>query len=383
MPKPSGSPGAGEEAAEQLLNGVEVTSLSVADVIAAIEALVSRRSVDAANALSRIEAPKEAAKAARRGLFRLQTQGIKPTASAAAAAEEPVPRASVARIRLLDARISSYDPRGTRAISILAEKPFTGLVSFFVVASDTEGLLDAQLMTTSKKAHYARLENFKREYVFIDFVPVDADYANQVVHKCAALNEHSHQALPQDFTMWRSFGAEPPEPPLPPPILSELSADDVVARVQLASTKDLAETEFQAWLYESDRLKEFLTRLDTALGGPLVLSQDAQKGRTQTIIDEAADAIFQGDELERARERLQETSHLLFAQGKREASELCLRAALAVGQGPAHEHPLLRQLMANSFEEIAHPTHDHDHGHSHAHTHEPEARTESGLILPA
>jgi hypothetical protein len=383
MPTQTGAAGAGEEAAGKLLQGADPASLSHDDLLAAIDGLAAEKSTQAADVLARLTAPKDVAKAARRALFRLQTQGIRPAEHPAAEALPAEPaKPAAASVKLLEARISSYDPRGTRAVSILAEKPFTGLINLFAIASDIDGLLDAELSSTTKKAYFARLDNFTRQYGYIEFVPTPPDYANQVVYRCAEANEKSDRPLPQDFSMWKSFGAEPPAEGLEPPILSELSVEDVRRDVPLEDTKDLAHTEFEAWVYEEDQLKEHLARLDTASGGPLVLSDSAHKGREQGIIDEAADAIFNEDELRRAKERLQETAHLLLQQGNREAAQRCLRAALEIGAGPAHTHPFLREIVSKSVDLARHGGHDHEHEHEHEHEHGP-ARTESGIVLPA
>jgi hypothetical protein len=362
-------------------SGAAPASADTAEQLARIEALAAEKTVEAANALAQMDQPKEVAKAARRALFRLQSQGIRPS-DQPTKAELPGPAVEAPRIRLVEARVSSYDPRGTRAVSILAEKPFTGLVNLFAIASDVDGLLDSELSTTTKKAYFTRLENFTRQYGYIEFVPIPADYANQVVHRCSTANEKSGTPLPQDFTMWKSFGVEPPEQPLPAPILSELDPEAVRKRIPLEDTAELARTEFEAWAYEPDRLREHLTRLDTARGGPLVLSEDAQKEREKGILDEATDAIFSGDELERAKDRLFETGHFLFQQEQKEAAERCLRAALDVDSGAPHDQPFLRELIAKSFELATHEGHDHEHGHDH----EPDehvSRTDSGIVLPA
>ncbi len=375
---------AGEEAARRLLEGADPASLSHDALLAAVEGLAAQKSAEAATALARLNAPKDVAKAARRALFRLQTQGIRPAEEAVAAATPPKLAAPAApKIKLLEGRISSYDPRGTRAVSILAEKPFTGLVNLFAIASDTDGLMDAELSTTTKKAYFARLDNFTRQYGYIEFVPTPPEYANQAVYRCAELNEKSGTPLPQDFSMWKSFGAEPPDEPLQPPIFSELAADEVRQRVPLEATRELAHTEFEAWGYDEEQLKEHLARLETARGGPLVLSEGAQKGREKAIVDEATDAIFKDDELARAKERLQETAHFLFQKGDREAAERCLRAALEIDAGLPRSQPFLREIISKSFEAITHGGHDYEHDH------EPErrgpgvTRTESGIVLPA
>src|SRR5438128_392239 len=129
MPRSSTTLAPAEEAAKALLGGADPASVPSDQLLAAIDALTQQKSVAAANVLSRISAPKDAAKAARRALFRLQTQGIRtdqqPEVETPAVESKP----AAARIVLLEGQISSYDPRGTRAVSVLAEKPFTGLVS--------------------------------------------------------------------------------------------------------------------------------------------------------------------------------------------------------------------------------------------------------------
>ncbi|HEU0168250.1 MAG TPA: hypothetical protein VFS62_10770, partial [Chloroflexota bacterium] len=316
-----------------------------------------------------------------RALFRLQSGGIRPTREGPSGEPAPAESRAAAPIRLLEGQVSSYDPRGTRAVSILAEKPFTGLVSLFAIASDTDGLLDAELIATTKKAFHIRLDNFSKQFTYVDFVPTPADYANQIVHRCSELNEKSGHPVPQDFTMWRSLGAEAPEQPIDAPILSELPVDEVRSRVSVEDTAELADTEFEAWRFEQEALKEHLTRLDTARGGPLVVSEDAQRQRESAIVDEAADALFDELALARAKERLEETAHLVLQQGKQDLAERCLRAALAVGEGSPHEHPFLRAIVAASLRDaqggLATEAEPEEHQHSHGPT-----RTESGIILP-
>jgi len=382
MPPPAGVSEAGQEAAEKLLQGAEPESLPLEQLLAAIEALAQRKSAEAADALLRIDGPKEAAKAARRALFRLQSGGIRPTREAPAAVPAPAEaRAVAAPIKLLEGQVSSYDPRGTRAVSILAEKPFTGLISLFAIASDTDGLLDADLLNTTKKAFHTRLENFSKQFTYVDFVPTPADYANQIVHRSSQLNDKTGHPLPQDFSMWRSLGAEPPAPPLEPPILSELPLDDVRSRISLEDTAELSQSEFEAWRFDEEALKEHLTRLDTARGGPLVVSEDAQRQREAAIVDETVDALFDAVGLARARERLLETAHLVLQQGKRELAEHCLRAALGIGEVAPHEHPFLRAVVAASIAEAAGSEGDAVLEDQQQRTQGP-TRTESGIILP-
>jgi len=382
MPTQSGPAGAGDDTARKLLDGADPASLASDEILAGIEALAGQKTVEAADALARLDRPKDIAKAARRALFKLQTRGIRP--SEQPAKEEPAAAgpAEASKIKLVEGRISSYDPRGTRAVSILAEKPFTGLVNLFAIASDVDGLLDSELSTTTKKAYFARLDNFTRQYGYIEFVATPAGYANQVVHRSAAANEKSGTPLPQHFSMWKSFGVEPPEPPLQAPIFGELNADDVRKRVPLEDTKELAHTEFEVWAYDQEQLKEHLTRLETARGGPLVLGEGAQKERENGIVDGATDAIFKDDELARAKDRLLETAHFLYQQGHQEAAEKCLRAALDVDAGPPHDQPFLREILNKSFELASHEGHDHEHDDEPEH--EPKvSRTESGIVLPA
>ena len=381
MPNQTRAGGAGEEAARKLQEGADPSSLAHDELLAGIDSLGSHKTTEAADVLAKLEQPKDVAKAARRALFRLQTQGVRPSEQPSKEEAPAPPRSTDQGVKLVEARISSYDPRGTRAVSILAEKPFTGLVNLFAIASDVDGLLDTELSTTTKKAYFARLDNFTRQYGYIEFVSTPPDYANQVVHRCAAANEKSDRPLPQDFSMWKSFGAEAPEKELEPPIFSELAADDVRERLPLEATKELAHTEFEAWAYDEDQLKEHLTRLDTAKGGPLVLSGGAQKGREESIVDEATDAIFKGEELARAKERLQETAHFLLAQGKKDAAEQCLRAALEIDSAPPHAQPFLREIIRKSIEEAGHEGHE-GHEHEHEHPREPKM-TESGIVLPA
>src|SRR5438309_1300705 len=79
MPEPAGVKGGGEDAARKLLEGSDPQSLPHDELLAAVEALAAHKSSQAADALQRISQPKDAAKSARRALFRLQSQGIKPS----------------------------------------------------------------------------------------------------------------------------------------------------------------------------------------------------------------------------------------------------------------------------------------------------------------
>src|SRR4051812_43502648 len=89
MPNEPGAGGASEGAARKLLEGADPGSLPHEELLAAIDGLTAQKSVDAANVLAKLEQPKDVAKAARRALFRLQTQGIRPS-------EQPVKEAPAA-----------------------------------------------------------------------------------------------------------------------------------------------------------------------------------------------------------------------------------------------------------------------------------------------
>ncbi|MGH2518730.1 MAG: hypothetical protein ACRDF8_02915, partial [Chloroflexota bacterium] len=285
-----------------------------------------------------------------------------------------------AKARLLQADISSYDPRGTRAIMVLLEKPFAGLLSLFVIASDTEGLIDADLGPTTKKAYAARIRNFAGQYDTIRFTSAPPEYAVHLIHKVAALNDQHehHHPLPQDYSMWRTVAPDVPEWEGPPPIYAELDAEQIRERVDLAATAELAEGEFAGWRFDEEQLKEWLVRLQTARGGPLVVSADAQKGRERTILDEATDALFTTADRARAKERLEETAYFLLHDGQQEAADRCLRAALSVEESAAHDSPFLRQLVVSSVQQA---TNGEVGGEAAAEDGPP--RTESGIILPA
>src|SRR5579862_8648273 len=80
MPTPAGAPQVGEEAARKLLGGASPASLSPEELLPAIDALAAAKTTAAADVLSTLSKPKAVAKAARRALFRLQSQGIHPSA---------------------------------------------------------------------------------------------------------------------------------------------------------------------------------------------------------------------------------------------------------------------------------------------------------------
>ncbi|MHB8620098.1 MAG: hypothetical protein ACYDAG_11110 [Chloroflexota bacterium] len=379
MSKRTGLTSPGEDLALRLVDGADPLSFAPQDLLASIDGLVLLKSVEAADVLARIDQPKELAKAARKGLFRLRSQGIRPSLSRQPELPAP-PTRQAPVLSLVEARVSSYDPRGTRAIFLLAEKPFTGLISLLAIVNDGDGVLDAEMGATTKKAFHTRLENFRGQFDYIEFVSIPPSYANELIDRGSQRNERSRHPLPQDLSVWKTVSAGAPAWEGLPPIFQLLSADEVRERVPLDSTRDLADTEFAAWGYGEEHLKEYVVRLDTARGGPLVVSADAQRGREQAIVDEATDAIFQGDELERARERLSETAYLLFQQENRPAAEQCLRAAVAVGESPSHEHPFLRQIVVKSFDQVTGDT----LGEAEANREQASeaARTESGIILP-
>lgn len=378
MPE-SANAASGEAAAERLLEGADPATLG-ADLLEAIEALWRKRSTSAADALARINAPKDAAKAARRALFKLQSAGIRPALPEEAPTDAEAAPAP-AKARLLQADISSYDPRGTRAIMVLLEKPFAGLLSLFVIASDTEGLMDADLGPTTKKAYAARIRNFAGQYETIRFTSAPPEYAVHLIHKMAALNDQHehHHPLPQDYSMLKTVAPDIPEWEGPPPIYSELDAEQVRGRVDLMATGELAESEFAGWRFDEEQLKEWLVRLQTARGGPLVVSAEAQKERERTILDEATDALFTAADRARAKERLEETAYFLLHDGQQEAADRCLRAALNVEESAAHDSPFLRQLVASSVQQVT----NGEVGGEEASAESGPPRTESGIILPA
>jgi hypothetical protein len=285
--------------------------------------------------------PRPARKVLRRVLHSLRSRGV--------AVPEPAPQSRVASLPPVDesideARVTGFDGRGGRLVSLATTHPGGGVRIFQIAIDDARGVLDFEVLSAARRDVRRWLRESARGHGTVALPP---DSARALVARAAA-QQPASRALPRGFAEWRSRCAEPPP---------EARTPGELVREALQPTEDAAAAcervigwirggALGPWLPESSWLQGLAVRVSDASGGVLVVSDAARRSQIQQLIDAAAEELASGEFAERTAGRLEETAYLFWQGGREPEARECLAAAQALRQpGP------LRVSLARAFVE--------------------------------
>ncbi|OGL16315.1 MAG: hypothetical protein A3G97_03645 [Candidatus Rokubacteria bacterium RIFCSPLOWO2_12_FULL_69_21] len=315
-------------ALEAALAGAGALPDSLADVPprtleAALEALAKRRGAEAlplVSAVAERARTKDARKAARRVLYRLEQAGV--TLPRAA----PKPVVQRGSEKALSAWISAVDGSGARAVWILFEGAFGGWALCALIVNDQAGILEAAGGAISKKRLEGELRSL-RESQKLPWVEIPPARATALVAEALALHARLGTEPPTEFSRWRPFFADvqPPGEPEPPQI------DDPTL---LDHSRELLELpELASWFLDPGDLQSAALELLQARESRLVLS-DQQKGeREAAIVERVVDAAFTPEARRLWARRLMEMAWIFDATGREREGRLARATAGALLDG--------------------------------------------------
>jgi len=284
--------------------------------------------------------PKPARKILRRVLHSLRSRGV--------AVPEPAPQTRVASLPPVDesideARVTGFDGRGGRLVSLATAHPGGGVRIFQIAIDDLRGVLDFEVLSAARRDVRRWLRESARGHGTVSLPP---DSARALVARALAQHPAS-RALPRGFAEWRSRCAEPPpEARTPGDLVREAlqPAEDEPAACEHVSSW-VRGGALGPWLPESSWLQGLAVRVSEASGGVLVVSDAARRGQIQQVIDAAAEELASGEFAARTAGRLEETAYLFWQGGREGEARECLAAARALRQPGAPRLDLVRAFV--------------------------------------
>lgn len=339
------SPAAVEEAREL------VTEAQVADApaIAGLPALlaegvllaaVRRRDVQLLKAVA-TEGGREVAKAARKALHRLRSQGVE--VGELKPAPEPVVRAAPPP-EDLTAYATPIDGQGDRALWIPRPQRGGGLWLVMAVVSDARGLVHVSGGETTRKGIREMLRRANERVPAIAPRPIGPDRARGIaaaaLDRARARGEVPERAELVDDLRGDPALAAPPaasEPPLPPGEEAELAASG-------GALHD--EPEIAAWFPEEDFLRAMALKFDETSTSVVIVNERQRIERYRQVLARSVDDYFNPARRASYAGRLFEMAEWLRATDRDGAGRRAAATAraLAAGDGRAARGFMERML---------------------------------------
>jgi hypothetical protein len=336
----------GEER-ERLLRAADPDALP-----ATLEALGHTRDVAAAEILSLVDdviEDRTLRKAARRELHRLRSMGVGPPARTLAQPQVPVAEHPHA-LPISEAWATDFDPSGSRALWLVAEKRLGGVWFSSLLLNDLQGLQEVSLVDTTRKRFLSEFAQARREAG--PWINLPGDYSLRLVREAVDLTRELGGGLPTRYRAFRdAFGeaAGPPERALVYETISPLEInfnpdwlDD--------SFRLLSEPELAGWYVPvpGELRGRALEVARTPATGLLVPGRTPEDQALQ-LVAEAARLAFTPLVRRALRRRLEETAQIFVATDRHAAARLAVAAARGLDEAsgvPPQNHPLSRWFLA-------------------------------------
>jgi hypothetical protein len=293
-------------------------------------------------ALDEATLPKTARKILRRIVHGLRTRGVAVPQEAPAARVATLPSVEDA---IDEARITGFDARGARVVSLATAHPGGGVRLFQIVIDDARGVLDFEVLSAARRDVRRWLRESGRGGALAT-VEVPPACARALITR-AADRHPGTRALPRGFSEWRSRLSEAPGAARTPGELArEALGPDADATAAVRRVAELVRAgQLGPWPPEPRKLQELALRVAQAREGVLVVSEAARGDQVQRALDDAAEESAAGEAGEAVALRLEEVAYLWWQQGREADARACLAAADA-WRGSAEAHaPLARAFV--------------------------------------
>ena len=304
---------------------------AAADVLALIDLVVEDRALR---------------KAARRELHRLRSMGVEP--SPVQVTSEPAPTRQPTTLEISEAWATDIDATGSRAVWLVADKPLGGVWLAATALNDQRGLLELNLVDTTRKRFLKDLEDARQGTG--TWVRLPGEYALALLREAVDLTREVGGGLPTRYHALKDVFGEAPAPPERALVYATISPVEVNFHPEWLdeSARLTAEPELAGWhvpLPVELRARALeVARAPTA--GLVVPGRTPEQQALQLLTDAAQQALT--PLTRRAlRRRLEETAYVFVDTDRLGATRLAVAAA-----GPLEDshlvperHRLLRMLL--------------------------------------
>jgi hypothetical protein len=334
-----------------------VAESSEQDLEQAVAALGHRRDPQAGAVLAlvaAVAASKAIRKAARREVHRLRSIGVQvPDVEPAA---ESGPTAQVERSPQLvptEVWATHFDPGGSRALWLLAERPLGGAWLAGLILNDVKGLVELELVDTTRKRFLRDLEEWRRERQSV-FVSLPFEYALQLVREGVAEARGLGAALPLHYDRFQKLFGEADHGPDRPLAYQTISPVEVQFNPELqeqASRLALEPEIVGWWLLPTEELRYRAIELVHARHPALLVPGQSPAARALQLMDEAAKKLATPEVRRALKRRLEETAYIFLQTDRFMAARLAVAAAqgLADFTTRPYQHPVVRFMVSTGF----------------------------------
>ncbi len=322
-------------------------SLAVAYVLGRIR---DAASVEALQSLEGRAENKEIRREIRRSLFKLAQGGV--AGVGAEAAEPAEPGANFSLAPEIEGYLSSVTGGGSRMVILTRPQPGGGLLAMQAAVNDRRGLERLGGNVIRRKELRQMMEDMKAQ-LGVSMTPVPWEYADWLVHEAYQKVTDAPGEGVADYPRIRTHLTAVKPAQRAHPVFDFVDADGIdSAALSEASEKLLEEPELRTWFVEKDLLEPYLERLEETEQSRIVLNPMQKEERFRSIVREAVQGIFLGEETAPAFEsRFEDAALHLHVSGQEEKARTVLGIALAIRRGDLGSLgvPLLEALVMRSL----------------------------------
>jgi len=308
------------------------------------------RSAEILQKMFRQSPNKEVAKAIKKALHRLKTQGISVGELEPTTDIEPVWKPPPTPQP--EAYLSSIDHLGVRVVWLVQPSPGKGLNTFQAVLSETRGIIEFDALEATRKWLRELLERAKENRMLV--VAGDYSYAQFLIEEGYQKNQAQKRNPPPSYLDWRSTIGITLSTPPQPLIYQLLNVEKIKADPDLLThSADLHQlSEFKPWVLPHEKAEKYTARGKEATESKILLTPLQQKERLDTIFREAVEELFREEERALYKRRLEETAFLLHKTQREEEAKKALAAALGLSPDglSSHQHPFVETLVKKSID---------------------------------
>ena len=288
----------------------------------------------------------------RRSLYKLSQKGI------ATKKAEQAPTPPIFTPVEPEGYLSPIDGRGDRLLWLVKAKAGGGLHYLSAVVNEPEGVRYFDFAEINRK----KLRQMRQDFVTrMQMVMVEApwQYCDAVMYegyeRAKAKGDKEVDAYLAFRTHLLTAPAQPVEVPFPASLdTAAMAADETLLQT---SAQLLQEPELQLWMLDHERAHHYTDQIAQAQESPLILNRMQQQDRLQTVIDNAINEVFAGEQGGAYARRLEETALYLATTDRIEAAKRAFAVSLALkrstqgGKGIPFCEELIRQSIAMHYHE--------------------------------